>query len=146
MPWKGLRSNAAGGRKSRRHSVFDNAEAPAVAEPHGMDSAEAIVAPADIMDHKPMSRQSSHAPSRNPAPPAHDASQADHATEDSSHHMRRINAATVPKSHRFSLLRFRHASDPQLSSSYSTSALILTPPLPKPPSKSLMDCRYWETD
>lgn len=45
------------------------------------------------------------------------------------------------KRHRFSMLRFRHASDPQLSVTYSQSAKDV-PPMPQvPPRKSAADSK-----
>lgn len=138
MPWKGLLSSTAGGRKSRRYSFLEKTDPPMLEGHDEATSVEPIARPADITDHQSTSHLSSNTASRDPNPPAHETPDPDHTREDIPQRLRNGNAATIPKSHRFSLLRFRHASDPQLSRSYSTSATSLTPPPPLPTSKSLM--------
>lgn len=46
--------------------------------------------------------------------------------------LRPVRTNSAPKHHRFSLLKFRHASDPQLSSSYAAAEAPPVPALPTP--------------
>jgi hypothetical protein len=141
MPWKDLLPGTAGGRKSRRYSSLEKSDPPML---EGQDKAapvEPIARQVYSTDHQSASRLSSSTPSQDPTSPAQDIPDSDYAREDTYQRLRNGNSATIPKSHRFSLLRFRHASDPQLSTSYSTSATSSTPPPPLPISKSLILCQ-----
>ncbi len=142
MPWKGLRSHTAGGRRSRRHSFLEKEDAlfPESNEMGGSsEPTTQQTDTTDTTDHQPISQLSSHTISECPIQTAHATpSEMDPTKENVPQRMRNGNAATVPRSHRFSLLRFRHASDSQLSRSYNASAPSLTPPLPVPTSKSLI--------
>ena len=142
MPWKGLRSNTAGGRTSRRHSVIGNRDLPVPngdAEGH---SVESIAGPVDTTPEKEAtSHQSSDKPSPDAPPPAAETNRVGDEDEGLHEQLRHGDTAQIPKNHRFSLLKFRHASDPQLSRSYASSAPSLTPPLPKPTSKCSMRCK-----
>jgi hypothetical protein len=140
MPWKALRSNTAGGRKSRRHSFFENRDPPPQnGEAEGY-SVESIAGPADIIQNEGTCDRSCHAPSRDFSPLAKGTPHTTHDSQAPPEQLRPTDAAKITKNHRFSLLKFRHASDPQLSRSYTSSAPILTPPLPKPPSKCRVLC------
>jgi hypothetical protein len=148
MPWRGLRLNPAGGQKSRRHSFFEKGDPPAA---DGHRESE-IVEPNQQLLDMPINESTGLQPPHNASPdlttPEQTTPDTDPACRDMPVQMRNDDPATVSRSHRFSLLRFRHASDPQLSRSYTTSAPSSTPPLPHPASKSLMPCQpeVWTTD
>lgn len=133
MPWKGLRSHTAGGRMSGRHSSREKQDTQF---PEGQ---ERVSSQTDTTDHRPISQKSSDSVSGNPIQTAQATpSDVDQTRENVPQRTRNGNAATAPRSHRFSLLKLRHASDPQLSRSYNASASSQTPPLPVPTSKSLI--------
>ncbi len=138
MPWKALRSNTAGGRTSRRHSLLEKRDPPSRDGHHEVASAEPIPQSASTTENQSMSLQPSHSASGDSIP-ALVTRDTDHASKEIPQSSRHEVAAGVPKSHRFSLLRFRHASDPQLSRSYNSSATSLIPPLPNPTSKCVME-------
>jgi hypothetical protein len=141
MPWKGLRSNTAGGRKSTRHSFLEKRDSPSLDGQHGVESEDIITRSAEINEDRSSSRQLCHAASRDTTPPTPETPQLERVSENIPQQLKRENTATIPRSHRFSLLRFRHASDPQLSKSYATSTPSLTPPLPQPTSKCSVFCQ-----
>lgn len=41
-----------------------------------------------------------------------------------------FGSSTEPKTRRFSLMKFRHASDPQISKSYAAAEVPPVPPMP----------------
>lgn len=49
------------------------------------------------------------------------------------------SAKQTPKSHRFSLMKFRHASDPNLSTSYSDAEAPPVPSIPSELGKTLIE-------
>ena len=57
----------------------------------------------------------------------------DNSNDEQDLKLRPTKSQQAPKSHRFSLLRFRHASDPELSASYTADEI---PPVPAIPRKS----------
>lgn len=137
MPWRGLRPNTAGGRNPRRQSFVDNRDPSALDGHEEVDLVEPGLQPADKPEPQSISHQLPHVASPDATLTAIEPSQTEPAPGGTAQQVRLRNAATVPRSNRFSLLRFRHASDPQLSTSYSTSAPGLKPPLPKSTSKCL---------
>lgn len=138
MPWKGLRPDTAGGRRSRRLSSLDKG-APAAPEKRlKPDSVESKSQPPEASKSQSASRPSSRDASPGRPPTVQETPDADHSRIDVPQQLRRKEASKIPKSHRFSLLRFRHASDPQLSRSYASSASLSTPPLPNPASTYLI--------
>ena len=139
MPWKGLRSHTAGGRRSRRHSFLEKKDTQFPEGHERVSSSGPIAQQTDTTDHRPISQLSSESISGNPIQIAQATpSDVDQTRENVPQTTRNGNAVTVPRSYRFSLLRLRHASDPQLSRSYNTSAPSQTPPVPVPTSKSLI--------
>ena len=137
MHWKGLRPSAAGGRKSRRHSFFER-NPQALDGQHGAKPEDMIAQAASNTESQVISRQSSRSASPRRSLPTPQAPDSGHTVEDIPQRLRNGNAATIPRSHRFSLLKFRHASDPQLSRSYVATAPGSTPPVPVLSSKSLI--------
>lgn len=147
MPWKGLRSHTAGGRMSTRHSFLEKQDTQFLEGHETVSSSGPIAQQTDTTDHRPISQSSSDPISGIPIQTAQSTpSDVDQTRENVPQRTRNGNAATVPRSHRFSLLRLRHASDPQLSRSYNTSASSETPPLPVPSSKSLISHHPPTTD
>ncbi len=142
MPWGGLRSHTAGGRRSRRHSFLEKKDTLGPEAHERIYPSESPPQQTDTTDQRPTSQLSSHSILGNADQTAQAAlSDVDQTTDNVAQRMKNGNVATVPRSHRFSLLRLRHASDPQLSRSYNTSAPSLTPPLPGPTSKFLISCQ-----
>ncbi|ERF77247.1 hypothetical protein EPUS_05816 [Endocarpon pusillum Z07020] len=139
MPWKGLRSHAAGGIMSGRHSFLEQQDTHFPEGHETVSSSEPIAQQTDTTDDRPISQPSSDSISENPIQIAQATpSDVDQTRENVPQRTRNGNAATVPRSHRFSLLRLRHASDPQLSKSYNTSASSQTPPLPVPTTPTIV--------
>lgn len=134
MPWKGLRPRTAGGRKSRRHSFLEKRDFSSLDGEPASDSAEQIARQINTTENRPITHRSLGLASADPAP-GQETPDTDNASNDIPQRLRREDASTVPRSHRFSLLRFRHASDPQLSRSYATSESNLSPPLSNQTSK-----------
>lgn len=135
MPWKGLRSNTVGNRKPRRHSLTEKGESPTRQQGQGNERAESATQSSNAADAElakpPTSRTTSGAASTETSldtglghvnPPQQANSQ---------------DIAKVPRSNRFSLLKFRHTSDPQLSKTYAagTATSKLVPPALKSTSK-----------
>jgi len=138
MPWKDFLPGTAAVRKSRRYSFLEKTDPP-IGEGHDKaTSVDSIARQVYSTDHQSTSHLSSSTPYQDSTSHAQDISDSDFAREDIPRRLRSGNSATIPKSNRFSLLRFRHASDPQLSKSYNTSATSPTPPPPLPTSKSLI--------
>ena len=138
MPWKNVRSTTAGGRKSRRHSFFENRDPPALSNDAEGHLAVSIAGQSEDFGDRFSGDQSCHTASRGPTPPAPESPHTNHVSEDVPERLRQKDVTRMSKNRRFSLLKFRHASDPQLSRSYTLSAPNLTPPLPNPPSKFLI--------
>jgi hypothetical protein len=136
MPWKDFLPGTAGTRKSRRYSILEKTDPP-IQEGHDKaTSVDSIARQVYGADHHSVSHLSCSTPYRDPTSLAQNISDSDLAREDIPQRLRNGNSATIPKSNRFSLLRFRHASDPQLSTSYNTSATSSIVPPPLPTSKS----------
>ena len=138
MPWKGLRPDPAGGRRSRRQSFLDEGGPSALDNNLRSDHVDPKSQSLEASKLQSTSRPSSRNTSPGPASIAQATTNTDYNRSDMPQQLKRKDTAKIPKSHRFSLLRFRHASDPQLSRSYATSATTLTPPMPNPPSECSM--------
>jgi hypothetical protein len=117
-----------GNRDLRRHSAF-SASSPS-------SHCENAPRPSPSMDHLPSSRT---AGSAGPSPLAREFGLESPPTGENKD-LNPMDAAgstlhePTPKQHRFSLMKFRHASDPQLSTTYSAQSAA--PPVPNfPPSE-----------
>lgn len=141
MPWNGLRSKTAGGRASRRQSVLENRDLPVPNNDAEGPTMESLAGSVDAAENGSKGHQSFSTPSLQTTPPAAKKTHEGDASEDLPKQSRQAVAAKIPRNHRFSLLKFRHASDPQLSKSYASSDPSLTPPLPKPTSKCFRLCK-----
>jgi hypothetical protein len=136
MPWKDLFPGTAAARKSRRYSFLAKTDTPIGEGNDKATSVDSIARQVYSSDHQSASHLS-RTPYRDPTALGQDISDSDLARDDIPQRLKNGNSATIPKSNRFSLLRFRHASDPQLSTSYHTSAIRPISPPPLPTSKSL---------
>jgi hypothetical protein len=139
MPWKSLRPNPNDGSMSKRHSTlfttshFRHSEQNARPQP----------------PRSPLSRRQSdngprpHMEASGHSSPliggADDHGRSLNATNESTPDTTTLSSmgSTQPaRRNRFSMLRFRHASDPQLSASYARSAQMTPSVPPLPPRKS----------
>ena len=112
MPWSRLRVNRPNDAALRRHSTLDPAN---ISESAG--SSQDVT-----LDHLDPIRSSS--PLRNSIDPAG-------AANDASFGQRALRSpSTNPRQQRFSILKFRHASDSQLAKTAKEQAATSAPPMP----------------
>ena len=139
MPWKGLRPNSAGGRKGRQQSVRQKSDdASQLSSPVENTGEQSVKPTTALLDSTPDEHATALPPCPSPLPfdkPMEGLKHSLTNREVPSLFQRRTALSTTPRNHRFSLLRSRHASDPQLSKSYAAAAPTLTPPLPSAPGK-----------
>lgn len=141
MPWKGLRPPTAGGRTSRRNSFLEETDPPGSKNDAEGQLVGSIGKQVEGSHDPLMGDQSRDTASRSPTPPPPQTLHAGHGVEDIPEPLSHSHATKVPKNRRFSLLKFRHASDPQLSRSFASLSTNPTPPLPNSPSKCLVLCK-----
>lgn len=120
MPWSRLRTNGSGESENpRRHSTIDP---PSHEEQNGQHGC------VDASHLSPENPEPIKAPSplRNSfEPPA-----GEEITISTPRPQSPVLQDRPPKRHRFSMLQYRHKSDPQLSKTARDQAIIATPPMP----------------
>lgn len=120
MPWSRLRTNRSGDLESlRRHSTID---------PSSFDEQDDQHGPVDASHLSPECLESVKAPSplRNSFEPLAGEDTTPFASTPQTHALQ----DRPPKRHRFSMLQYRHKSDPQISKTARDQATAATPPMP----------------
>ncbi len=125
MPWSRLRTNRPGDTRSlRRHSTIDPAMSGQKSEQLNPDDSNHLSPDNHEAVKSPSPLRKSFEP---------------HADEHAAHSKDRPetpNAQEPPNRQRFSMLRFRHASDPQISKTARDQSLGTIPPMPAGESSS----------
>lgn len=120
MPWSRLRTNKIGDTRSlRRHSTID----PAVSD---QESKKTNLNDADHLGHENHEPVKTPSPLRNSFEPPAD----EHSTLSTDRPKTPDTQEPPPNRQRFSMLRFRHASDPQISKTARDQSLGIIPPMP----------------
>lgn len=124
MPWRGLKAGLAN-RDARSRSPAVDSQLPRHSDqlPRIRGSSENLPSP---LSHEVQLAQDGNEEGEQDSA-ALDSPNGEHELK-----LRPARTHGTPRHHRFSLLRFRHASDPQLSTSYAASE---PPPVPSIPRK-----------
>lgn len=133
MPRKKVpHSNSTGSGISKRHSIFHRGNPVIHDNQNASDSVDVASSQDGRMDSRAVP-SATKSTSTNPR-----SSTSELPSTNGSGQLDAIDVNANRRPNRFSLLRLRHASDPQLSKSYTSSRQSSTPPPPQPPSKCLM--------
>ena len=118
MPWSRLRVNRPSDGANRRHSVVDT-----------------VLQPEDSSSVNDGSRQDPQPPPKAPSPLRQSFEPSATAGDVSAGSLGQVGQdLEPPRRHRFSMLKYRHASDPQISKTAKDQASPYLPPMPAAPS------------